>query len=271
MLTALVHTANPKVPPPLFPHMCIYMAHTCALQRDHFHKYEVMFFQNSRRMKPLDSRRLASQAVCLNVCYGSFDPSSMKRKQLALYWESNRRAEGLFRRAIEMDSGCNHPSVRSCAKVFRALYKVKRELLLTKPKSFPIGPKGSKVPFIISIFKCSDPDSTELDRREKILCYAVEKGWNGGHLSNEKRHEEEVAQLKKEGEVPGDDEKKRRLSKMLQSAGNKAIITNNLKVSKQYSQAELASRTRKQYSQAVLASSTHSHQLLARIAVCGAG
>jgi len=50
--------------------------------RSAFHRYEVMFFQNARRMRPFDPRRLANQAVCLNVCFGAFETKELGKQQL---------------------------------------------------------------------------------------------------------------------------------------------------------------------------------------------
>jgi hypothetical protein len=203
--------------------------HELDPSRTAFNKYEVMYFQNSRRMRPFDPRRLANQGICLHVVYGTFDSKTLDKKTLATYWETNRRAENLFQRAIDMDSGCNHPAIRSMAKVFRSLYKTKRELLLTKPKSFPIGERGSKVMFNVSIYKCADPESTEIDRREKIVCTAVEREWKGGVLSGVKAAEEKFEEERKAA-AEKTPEGTRRMSKVLQKATNKAIISKNLKV-----------------------------------------
>ena len=139
-------------------------------------------------MRPSDPRRMVNQAVMLHVVYGSFDSKTLNKKQLGKYWEANRRAEGLCERAIELDYSCQHPQIRSVAKVrscadnawlfiltrrfaprlaqvFRSLYKSKRELCIMKPKGFPIGVNGAKVIFNISVYKCVDKQGTDIDRR----------------------------------------------------------------------------------------------------------
>ncbi|GMH88110.1 hypothetical protein TL16_g11061 [Triparma laevis f. inornata] len=140
-----------------------------------FHDLEVAYFQNARRMRPSDPRRMVNQAVMLHVVYGSFDSKTLNKKQLGKYWEANRRAEGLCERAIELDYSCQHPQIRSVAKVFRSLYKSKRELCIMKPKGIPIGVNGAKVIFNISVYKCVDKQGTDIDRREKLVCTAYEK------------------------------------------------------------------------------------------------
>lgn len=81
----------------------------------------------------------------------------------------------MCKRAIDMDYSCQHPQIRSIAKVFRSLYKSKRELCIMKPKGFPIGENGAKVIFNISVYKCVDKDGSDVDRREKLVCTAYER------------------------------------------------------------------------------------------------
>ena len=118
------------------------------------------------------------------------------------------------------------------ATVFRSLYKVKRVELINKPKSFPIGEKGSKVMFNVTIYKCVDPESTETDRREKIICSAVEKEWKGGRLSNEKQKEEEAEKRLKEERLR-EQQKNPGKSKpnLFKRAAASSMLTNIMKVS----------------------------------------
>ena len=51
--------------------------------RTSFHDLEVSYFQNARRMRPSDPRRLVNQAVMLHVVYGSFDSKSLDKKQVS--------------------------------------------------------------------------------------------------------------------------------------------------------------------------------------------
>ena len=144
-------------------------------ERTSFKEFEVEYFENARRIRPYDPRRLTNQAVMLHVVYRSFDSSKEKLPQLKMLWESNRRAENLFARAIVLDESCKFPQIRSITKVFRTLYRTKREVCIDKPKSFPIGKKGGKVMFNLTIYKALDKSSSELDRREKLICHAAEK------------------------------------------------------------------------------------------------
>ena len=136
---------------------------------------EVAYFQSSRRSRPSDPRKLCNQAVMLHIVYGSFNSQGLSRQRLKTFWDSNRRAEGLFKRSIDLDYSCQHPQIRSSAKVFRSLYKSPRELCVSKVKGFPIGSGGGKVIFNIDVYKCVDKDGTDLDRREKFVCAARER------------------------------------------------------------------------------------------------
>ena len=54
--------------------------------RECFREIEVEFFENARRMRPFEARRLCNQAVMLHVVYGSFDTSKESREgESALY------------------------------------------------------------------------------------------------------------------------------------------------------------------------------------------
>jgi len=76
--------------------------------RESFRKFEVEYFENARKMRPYDPRRLCNQAVMLHVVYGSFDTSKESRENLKLVWESNRRADNLFKRSIDLDDSCKY-------------------------------------------------------------------------------------------------------------------------------------------------------------------
>ncbi|GMH61280.1 hypothetical protein TrRE_jg176, partial [Triparma retinervis] len=144
-------------------------------ERTSYTDLEVAYFQNARRMRPNDPKKLCNQAVMLHVVYGSFDPKELTKKRLQTYWDSNRRAENLFTRAIDLDYSCQHPQIRSIAKVYRSLYKSPRVLASTRAKAYPIGEGGKKVLFDIQVFKCVDRDGPEIDQRMKLVCAAQER------------------------------------------------------------------------------------------------
>jgi len=66
-------------------------------ERTSYTDLEVAYFQNARRMRPTDARKLCNQAVMLHVVYGSFNPKELSRKMIHTYQDSNRRAENLFK------------------------------------------------------------------------------------------------------------------------------------------------------------------------------
>jgi len=197
-------------------------------KRECFREYEVEYFQNARRMRPFDPRRLCNYAVMLHVAYGSFDTSKEERDLLPVIWSCNKRADNLFKRSIELDDSCKYPQVRSIAKAFRALYKAKRVVCTQKPKGFPIGEKGKKIMFNLTIYKCIDQDGTDLDRREKLVCHAVEKPLKKTIVAG--GSSEAVGEgAKEEGKTEMNQETGQRKTLLLKSAVQKQVITHVLK------------------------------------------